>query len=107
MYDERLDLAEVNRQVLFAEVDVLLHNFEGVFGLVPLGLHEEEEALVVEELPIVLDLVLIAVFLELADLLQLVLVVPGLAEVVEAQSLLALLGLLLLLWVWSALLLGK
>ena len=68
MYQQCLDFAEVDRQVLLTETKMLLHDFEGVFRLVPLGLQEQQQPLVMEELLVIVDLIFLTVLLKLPNL---------------------------------------
>ena len=86
---------------------MVVHRLQSILGLVSVALEEEQQTLLVEEFPIVLDLVLFDMFVELVEFLAFVVIVLNLAVVEEATAFLALFCLLLLLWVGSRALLGK
>lgn len=86
---------------------MVVEGLDGFFGLVAVGLEEEEKALFIKVFPIVLDLVFGDVLMEFMNLFLLVFVVLDMPIVEESASLLALLCLLLFLYFSFRLLLGK
>jgi hypothetical protein len=107
-YDHLLSLLwKLGGKILFSEIEVGVEGFYGLLGLVAVTLEKEEEALLVEDLTIVVDLVLGHIVVELVQLLPLVFIMLDLAEEEEAGALLAFFCLLLLLYMAHSLRVGK